>query len=90
MVEPGVLASIAKFAFAVAIGLPLVVYLAQDSLIFYRQPLPDARRADVAKRYPSVQEVFIQARDGNRQHAWHAKAGGPLVVYFGGNAEFYY
>ena len=33
-----------KIAAAVAIGLPLVVYLAQDSLIFYRQPLPDARR----------------------------------------------
>ena len=37
-------ASILKIAAAVAVGLPLVVYLAQDSLIFYRQPLPEARR----------------------------------------------
>ena len=86
-------ASLAKIASAVAIGLPLVVYLAQDALIFYRQPLPEARRAEVARRYPAVQEVFLQARDGTRLHAWHAKAPGtgpedaPLVLYFGGNAE---
>ncbi len=70
-----------------AVGLPLVVYLAQDALIFYRQPLPEARRTDIAKRFPAVQEVFIQAKDGTKLHAWHARAGGPLVIYFGGNAE---
>jgi pimeloyl-ACP methyl ester carboxylesterase len=64
-----------------------VVYLAQDGLIFYRQPLPEARRADVAKRFPAVQEVFLQAKDGTRLQAWHAKAGLPLLIYFGGNAE---
>jgi len=51
----GNVASLAKIASAVAIGLPLVVYLAQDALIFYRQPLPEARRAEVARRYPAVQ-----------------------------------
>lgn len=70
-----------------AVGLPLVVYLAQDALIFYRQPLPEARRADIAKRFPAVQEIFLQAKDGTRLQAWHASAGGPLVIYFGGNAE---
>ena len=72
---------------AVAVGLPLIVYLAQDALIFYRQPLPEARRAEVARRFPAVQEVFLQAKDGTRLQAWHAKAGTPLVIYFGGNAE---
>jgi len=72
---------------AVAVGLPLVVYLAQDALIFYRQPLPEARRAEVGKRFPAVQDVFIQAKDGTKLHAWHAKAGSPMVIYFGGNAE---
>ena len=81
------LISLGKIALAIAIGLPLIVYLAQDSLIFYRQPLSDARRADVAKRFAAVQEIFIQARDGTKLQAWHAKAGGPLVIYFGGNAE---
>ena len=79
--------SFAKVALAVAVGLPLVVYLAQDALIFYRQPLPDARRADVAKRFPQAQEVFIQAKDGTKLQAWHVKAAAPLVIYFGGNAE---
>jgi pimeloyl-ACP methyl ester carboxylesterase len=74
---------------AVAIALPLIVYLAQDSMIFYRQPLPEARRTEVARRYPAVQELFLQAKDGVKLHAWHVKAAGsaPLVVYFGGNAE---
>ena len=70
-----------------AIGLPLLVYLAQDALIFYRQPLSEARRADVARRFPTVQEIFIHGKDGTRLHAWYAKASGPVVLYFGGNAE---
>jgi pimeloyl-ACP methyl ester carboxylesterase len=72
---------------AVAVGLPLIVYLAQDALIFYRQPLPESRRAEVARRFPAAQEVFLQAKDGTRLQAWHAKAGSPMVIYFGGNAE---
>jgi pimeloyl-ACP methyl ester carboxylesterase len=87
--------SLAKIALAVAIGLPLIIYLAQDSLIFYRQPLSEARRADAAKRFPAAREIFIQAKDGARQHAWHVMVSGtapgvpprPLVIYFGGNAE---
>lgn len=89
----GLVAAVLKISAAVAIGLPLVVYLAQDALIFYRQPLPEARRSEVARRFPAVQEVFIQATDGTKLHAWHARAAGagakngPLVLYFGGNAE---
>jgi pimeloyl-ACP methyl ester carboxylesterase len=78
----------------VAIGLPLVVYFAQDALIFYRQPLSEARRAELARRSPAVQEDFIRAKDGTRLHAWRATTPGaapqgsvPLVLYFGGNAE---
>ncbi len=87
----GLLATILKAAAAVAVALPLVVYLAQDSLIFFRQPLPESRRTDIAKRFPAVREVFLQARDGTRLHAWHAQGASsspaPLVIYFGGNAE---
>jgi pimeloyl-ACP methyl ester carboxylesterase len=75
----------------VAVGLPLIVYLAQDALIFYRQPLPEARRAEMVRLFPSAREVFLQAKDGTRLHAWHVKAAPlsptPLVIYFGGNAE---
>ena len=89
----GLIAAFLKVTAAVAIGLPLVVYLAQDALIFYRQPLPESRRAEVARRFPAVQEVFIQATDGTKLHAGHQRAPGagpesaPLVIYFGGNAE---
>ena len=85
--EYGWLTSFLKVAAGVAIGLPLVVYLAQDALIFHRQPLPEARRADVAKRFPAVREIFLQAKDGTKLQAWHAGTGGPLLIYFGGNAE---
>jgi pimeloyl-ACP methyl ester carboxylesterase len=80
------LAALGKVVLAVAIGLPLIVYLAQDGLIFHRQPLPDARRAELA-RLPDVESVFLAAPDGARVHAWHLKAGAPLVLYVGGNAE---
>ena len=85
------LVSVGKIALAVAIVIPLFLYFAQDSLIFYRQPLSEARRAEAVKRFPAAQEVFLQAKDGKRQHGWHVKAPGPapgpLVIYFGGNAE---
>jgi hypothetical protein len=87
----GLLLSLVKIAAAVAIGLPLVVYLAQDSLIFYRQPLADARRSDIARRFPAVTEVTLEAADGAKLHGWLAKPQGggraPLVLYYGGNAE---
>ncbi|MEW5864907.1 MAG: alpha/beta hydrolase [Pseudomonadota bacterium] len=79
--------SLAKIAAAVAIGLPLALYLAQDALIFYRQPISDARRAEVLRRYPAVEEVMLATPEGERLHAWRVKANGPLVLYFGGNAE---
>ncbi len=83
----GVLLSLLKIAAAVAVGLPLVVYFAQDSLIFYRQPMPEARRAQITRSFPAVEEVNLQTAEGTRLHAWHAKGAGPLVLYFGGNAE---
>ena len=83
----GLLVSLAKIAATVAVGLPLVVYLAQDALIFYRQPLPESRRAEIAQRFPAAQEVFLAAADGTRLHAWRVGSAGPLVLYFGGNAE---
>ena len=89
----GWIATVLKLAAAVVIGLALIAYLAQDALIFYRQPLSEARRAEVARRFPLAQEVFIQTMDGTKLHAWHVKAAGagaeqaPLLLYFGGNAE---
>jgi len=87
----GLLLSLAKIAAVVGIGLPLVVWLAQDALIFYRQPLPESRRSEIARRYPAVEEVKLAAADGTRLHGWlvkpQAASPAPLVIYFGGNAE---
>ena len=71
-----------------ALGLPLVVYLMQDSLIFHPQPL-ERSHAEAMTRLAHVERVFIQSADGVRLHAWHVKGvdEAPLVIYFGGNAE---
>lgn len=83
----GPLVAVLKIAAAVAVGLPLIVYLAQDGLIFHRQQIPQARRAEITRSIPQAESVFVAAADGTRVHAWHYKAGAPLVLYFGGNAE---
>ena len=69
----------------VVVGLPLLMYLAQDSLIFHPQRLPESQRVALSQRGP-VESVFIDAPDGTRLHAWHVK-GDSLIIYFGGNAE---
>jgi pimeloyl-ACP methyl ester carboxylesterase len=86
--ESGLLISLAQIAAVVALAFPLMMYLAQDSLIFFPQPLAEARRAAIAQR-PSTESLFIDAADGTRLHAWHARGapGSSLVMYFGGNAE---
>jgi len=83
----GIAATVLKVCLAVAIGLPLVVYLAQDALIFHRQSISEARRAEIARRHPRVTEVFPLTSDGTRVHVWYVKAGSPVILYFGGNAE---
>jgi pimeloyl-ACP methyl ester carboxylesterase len=81
------LVPLGKVALAVAIGVPLLVYFAQDGLIFMRQSVAEARRAEIARTIPQAGSVFLDAADGTRVHAWHLKAGPTLVLYFGGNAE---
>ena len=72
----------------VVVVFPLLMYFMQDSLLFYPQPLTDARRLEIGKRFPGVEDIVLEA-DGHKLHAWHVKAapGKPLVIYFGGNAE---
>jgi pimeloyl-ACP methyl ester carboxylesterase len=80
-----VLESVVTVIALVVIGLPLVMYLGQDSLIFHPQRVDESRRAALA-RSPAVESLFIHGTDGTRLHAWHVK-GDPLIIYFGGNAE---
>jgi len=73
-------------AVAVVLALPVAMYVGQDRLIFHPQPATDAARAQTASSFPGAADLFIEARDGTRLHAWHIK-GSPLILYFGGNAE---
>jgi uncharacterized protein len=84
--EWGLAGGILKVVLGVVIAVPLAFYFLQDSLIFQPQPLHQAQRALISKRFPSVEEILLRAADGTRLHAWHLK-GEPLVLYFGGNAE---
>jgi len=87
--EPDTLTALLKVVAAVMIGVPLLVFLLQERLIFMPQPLSEAARADIRLKFPKGQNVFAQASDGTRLHAWHLPGppGAPLVLYFGGNAE---
>ena len=75
------------------VGLSILLYFAQDGLIFFRQPLDLERRDSVLQRFPNVEEVNLVAEDGTPLHGFISKppavAGAkfPLVIYFGGNAE---
>jgi len=82
-VESSVLFSVAA---AVVIGVPLLMYLVQDKLVFMPQPMSEVRRSQVKQSLPGVEELFVEAGDGTKLHAWHVK-GEPLILYFGGNAE---
>jgi pimeloyl-ACP methyl ester carboxylesterase len=85
----GSLAALIKVLAAVIVAVPLTAYLMQDKLIFQPRPLPETERQAIAARHPDVADIFLQAADGTRLHAWHFKSspGAPLVMYFGGNAE---
>jgi pimeloyl-ACP methyl ester carboxylesterase len=81
-----VLASAAALLLVVALAFPALMYVLQERLIFFPQPLAERERAAIARQFPSAREVFIESADGKKLHAWH-QAGAPLVLYFGGNAE---
>ena len=86
-------ASVLTITVGVIVGLSILLYFAQDHLIFFRQPLDRERRDSVLRRFPYVEEINLVAEDGTRLHGFLSKppaAAGhaaPLVIYFGGNAE---
>lgn len=72
----------------VVVGVPLLLFLVQDRLLFYPQPLSAERRADIARRHAHVRAIQLDA-GGEKVLAWHVAGtpDAPLVLYFGGNAE---
>jgi hypothetical protein len=67
------------------IGVPATMYLAQDSLLFFPQPLVGPPR--VAR---PVEPIELEREEGVRVRGWLVKTASPrapLVLYYGGNAE---
>ena len=79
-----------KLAGCLALGFPLLIYLLQERLIFFPQPLTqDPLKANTGA---ALEEVSLVTADGVRLHGWLTKAAptqtpAPLLIYFGGNAE---
>jgi len=83
-----IFASLATIFAVVVVGFPLLMYVIQDRLLFFPQPLAESRRDEIRQRYPAVGEIVLRG-ENHKLHAWYVKAapGQPLVIYFGGNAE---
>ncbi|MFN0162984.1 MAG: alpha/beta hydrolase [Burkholderiales bacterium] len=83
------LRSMLTIAACVVLGLPLLLYLAQDSMLFHPPPAP--RAASVAA-VPGIEAVRVPVADQLTLNGWLARPAGaaaplPLIIYFGGNAE---
>lgn len=84
-----ILRRLLKGAAAVALAagsVPLYLYLSQERMLFYPQPLG----AGSMPNAHASEEVRIVAADGTRLHGWLIRAEralAPLIIYFGGNAE---
>ncbi|MFN0317952.1 MAG: alpha/beta hydrolase [Burkholderiales bacterium] len=71
------------------LGICTLLFFAQDSMIFLRQPLR-AESSALAARL-GAEEFNLATQDGVQLHGWSRKARtpgtAPWLIYFGGNAE---
>ena len=76
----------------VVAAIAVAVYLKQDELIFYPQPLDESQHRMRSSAASSRSERFeLRTDDGVHLRGWLLRAEGdapaPLLIYFGGNAE---
>lgn len=83
-----------KMLLAVVVGVVffiLVLYLRQEKMIFFPQPVSEQALARISRGRKSVEDIHIRTADGIMLRGWLVKSGGlaksPLIIYFGGNAE---
>jgi hypothetical protein len=77
--------SFLKIVAGVALGVPLLIWLFQERMIFFPRPLEHrpAQRSN-------IEEITIPVAGGVKLRGWFVKGRGapaPLIIYFGGNAE---
>jgi pimeloyl-ACP methyl ester carboxylesterase len=76
---------------ALAAAFCLLVYLAQERLIFYPQPLSEDAARALERTVPRTEAFELTAGDGTRLRGWLVRGQSahpwPLILYFGGNAE---
>ena len=85
------LSAAARVILVVVVLVPLLIYLFQDRLLFFPQPLEESVRGAVAKWRRDVEELRVRTPDGIELHGWFVRNStepkAPALVYFGGNAE---
>ena len=82
-----------KLAVCVVLGFPVLIYLFQERLIFFPQPLTTDPLQGGSSG--TIEEVNLVTADQVRLHGWLVKSGAvladdrpaPILIYFGGNAE---
>lgn len=67
------------------------LYIFQEKLIFYLQPITEQVLNDIRKEYKNAEEINIKTSDNVNLHGWLVRNSAskkcPLIIYFGGNAE---
>lgn len=86
--------SSARIAGAVFLGLGVLLFLLfllQDRLIFFPQPLTENEAGRIAGLYPDIEDIRVKTKDGIALRGWFVRnsalSQSPLIIYFGGNAE---
>lgn len=78
-------------AIALYLTICILLYAFQDKLLFHPQPKDKSEIAELLKRSPAFDTLFLTMKDGTRIGAYMNKDTGsapmPLILYFGGNAE---
>lgn len=79
-----VIAWIAGIAICLYVGLAVVVYFAQRSLMYFPETI---HTAPAAAGLPEAEEVPLTASDGVGSIAWHVppRGGKPVILYYHGN-----
>jgi dipeptidyl aminopeptidase/acylaminoacyl peptidase len=85
---------VVKLVVPAFIAASALAWLFQDGLIFIPQPRSEQALRAVLARHPTAEEIRLPTEDGETLHGWFLRAAGrpagtrgPLLIYYGGNAE---